>query len=243
MDTSNWLKALGLFLTYPVLIIALFLIACAAFGFAWWLRGHIGKERIDALNERLRLATDNQQSIERQVDTLKNENTKQGAIINELKTLDLANSQADKLSSANTIVQNELTKLAQATTALGSTLQIVRFPTTASRQFTDQTAENLLALYDNKMPLQAEPLIAKYKGLWIRVYGQVITILADGRPQHSVAVLKDGKRTIECRLGPEWNDQAVRLNKDEWVNVQGRIAEHQNGSQLYLLDCEFISGG
>jgi hypothetical protein len=28
----------------------------------------------------------------------------------------------------------------------------------------------------------------------------------------------------ECRLGPEWNDQAKKLNKDDWVNMQGRIS-------------------
>jgi hypothetical protein len=34
MDTPNWIAALGLFVMHPVLIIATFLIACAAFGFA-----------------------------------------------------------------------------------------------------------------------------------------------------------------------------------------------------------------
>ena len=34
MDTPNWIAALGLFVMHPVLIIATFLIACAAFGFS-----------------------------------------------------------------------------------------------------------------------------------------------------------------------------------------------------------------
>jgi hypothetical protein len=49
------------------------------------------------------------------------------------------------------------------------------------------------------------------------------------------------RTAIECRLGPEWNDQAKKLNKDDWVNMQGRISNNQKGSQLYLLDCEFTS--
>src|SRR5437016_5100038 len=56
-----------------------------------------------------------------------------------------------------------------------------------------------------------------------------------------MAVLKDGDRIIECRLGPEWNDQAKKLNKDDCVNMQGRISNNQNGSQLYRLDCEFTA--
>jgi hypothetical protein len=65
--------------------------------------------------------------------------------------------------------------------------------------------------------------------------------IASVQPNHSMAVLKDGDRIIECRLGPEWNDQAKKLNKDDWVNMQGRISNNQKGSQLYLLDCEFTS--
>jgi hypothetical protein len=56
MDTPNWIAALGLFVMHPVLIIATFLIACAAFGFAWWLCGRISGGRTGALEERLRLA-------------------------------------------------------------------------------------------------------------------------------------------------------------------------------------------
>jgi hypothetical protein len=48
--------------------------------------------------------------------------------------------------------------------------------------------------------------------------------IASVPPNHSMAVLKDGDRIIECRLGPEWNDQAKKLNKDDWVNMQGRIS-------------------
>ena len=38
--------------------------------FVWWLRGHIAKERIATLEERLRLAGDEQQAVTREVDRL-----------------------------------------------------------------------------------------------------------------------------------------------------------------------------
>ena len=46
MDTPNWIAALGLYVTYPVLMVATFLIAIAAFASARWLRSYIGTERI-----------------------------------------------------------------------------------------------------------------------------------------------------------------------------------------------------
>jgi hypothetical protein len=39
MDTKDWIKALGLALQYPVLLVAAVVIFCAAFGAAWFLRG------------------------------------------------------------------------------------------------------------------------------------------------------------------------------------------------------------
>lgn len=108
------------------------------------------------------------------------------------------------------------------------------------RQFTDRTARELLALYDGRTPFQADPLIAKYKGLWIRVRGQVLNVLPDGRPNWSIVVLKDGDRIIECRVSPQGFDRASKLNKDDVANIEGKISETQNGSQLYLLDCSFV---
>lgn len=109
------------------------------------------------------------------------------------------------------------------------------------RQFTDKTARELLALYDGRTPIQADPLITPYKGLWIRVRGQVLNVLPDGRSNWSVVVLKDGDRIIECRVDPRGFAQANKLNKDDWANLDGKISANQNGSQLYLLDCEFPS--
>jgi len=54
MDRQAWGKALELYVNTPELIYASIFAAIAIFGFAWWLRNHISKERIAALQERLR---------------------------------------------------------------------------------------------------------------------------------------------------------------------------------------------
>jgi hypothetical protein len=96
----------------------------------------------------------------------------------------------------------------------------------------------LLALYDGRTPLQANPLMEPFMGKWIKASGKILNLLPDGIPDASIAVLKDGERTIECRLGPQWSSQVFKLNKDDVLTVIGKIAPHQNGSQLYLLECE-----
>jgi hypothetical protein len=108
----------------------------------------------------------------------------------------------------------------------------------SARVFTDRTPRELLALYEGRTPLQANPLIEPFKGKWIKASGKILNLIPDGIPDASIAVLRDGDRTIECRLGPQWSLHVFKLNKDEVLNVIGKIAPNQNGSQLYLLECE-----
>lgn len=108
----------------------------------------------------------------------------------------------------------------------------------STREFTDRTPRELLALYDGRTPLQANPLIEPFKGKWIKASGKILNLIPDGIPDASIAVLQDGNRTIECRLGPQWSKHVLKLNKDDVLTVIGKIAPHQNGSQLYLLECE-----
>ncbi len=54
MDRQAWGTALELYVNTPELIYASIFAAIAIFGFAWWLRNQISKERIAALQERLR---------------------------------------------------------------------------------------------------------------------------------------------------------------------------------------------
>jgi hypothetical protein len=53
MDTKSWVSALELFLQYPLLLIVTFVIACAAAGFAWWLRGHLAQSKLDLAQAKL----------------------------------------------------------------------------------------------------------------------------------------------------------------------------------------------
>src|SRR6516225_6032737 len=53
MDTKSWISALELFLQYPLLPIVMFVIACAAAGFAWWLRGHLAQSKLDLAQAKL----------------------------------------------------------------------------------------------------------------------------------------------------------------------------------------------
>ena len=53
MDTKSWVSALELFLQYPLLLIVMFVIACAAAGFAWWLRGHLAQSKLDLAQAKL----------------------------------------------------------------------------------------------------------------------------------------------------------------------------------------------
>jgi hypothetical protein len=58
MDTKDWTDALGLAQQNPLLYVVGGSIAVAAFGFAWWLRGHWARGTIEALKQRLELARD-----------------------------------------------------------------------------------------------------------------------------------------------------------------------------------------
>lgn len=57
-------KALALFMSDPATFITTVVaVGVTCGGGAWWLRGHLGKERIATLEERLRLAADKQMIV------------------------------------------------------------------------------------------------------------------------------------------------------------------------------------
>jgi hypothetical protein len=109
------------------------------------------------------------------------------------------------------------------------------------REFTNRTPSELMTLYEGRTSFQAETLIEPYKGKWIRAQGKVINLLADSsEPGASIAVLKEGNAIIECRLNATWKDKVARLSNGDTLHVQGKINPFQNGSQLYLQQCEVI---
>src|SRR5262249_20021663 len=97
--------------------------AIAIFGFMWWLRSHISKERIVALQERLRLGKEGQGHIKNELDSLKQKVSLQETIINDLRsTGGVPRTQVELLNSANATVISALADLEQANTNLGETL-------------------------------------------------------------------------------------------------------------------------
>ncbi len=125
MDRQAWGKALELYVNTPELIYASIFAAIAIFGFAWWLRNHISKERIAALQERLRLGKEGQEHIKNELDSLKQKVSLQEAIINDLRsTGGVPRTQVELLNSANATVVSSLADLEQANTDLGETLSL-----------------------------------------------------------------------------------------------------------------------
>lgn len=127
---------------------------------------------------------------------------------------------------------------ASAAAATPAAIPVAVPPADKPRQFLDRTPRELFALYEGRTPFQADPIIQPYKGKWIRAEGRIINLLPDGMPGHSIAVLQDGNMVIECRLDERWTDKIVKLNKGEILSVLGQIGPSQNGSQLYLTNCE-----
>jgi hypothetical protein len=107
-------------------------------------------------------------------------------------------------------------------------------------EFANLTPRQLLALYDGRTSLQADKLMQSFKGLWVEGEGVILDVLPDGRPKHSIAIVKSGSDTIECQFGPFWASHLNRFDKGDLLKFRGKISASQNGSQLYLLDCEVI---
>jgi hypothetical protein len=110
----------------------------------------------------------------------------------------------------------------------------------AKRTYTERLPRELMALYEGRTPFQAEKLLAPYKGQWIVAEGKVLNLLPDGQSGHSIAVLRDGSVTIECRLDSRWGERVTKFDKGDTMKVRGEISANQNGSQLYLLKCEIL---
>ena len=68
------------------------------------------------------------------------------------------------------------------------------------------------------------------------VTGQVQMVTTYGN-QGGVMVLCEG-RPVDARFESGWTDALGRINSHDIITIQGRIADHQNGQQLYLVDCE-----
>jgi hypothetical protein len=124
MSTPEWVKALGLFLTYPLLLVATFLVAVAAFGLAWWLRSHIAQGRVEALDAQLQLARGQYDNVSRQLAEVTAKVEGQEREISELRSSMPPAARVEALARSNNEIQGALVSLASSTTSLGHTLTI-----------------------------------------------------------------------------------------------------------------------
>lgn len=108
------------------------------------------------------------------------------------------------------------------------------------KTFIKRTPNELLSLYKTGLTrLQSGELMKPYIGLWIKTQGEVIDV-GHGAPDgdQTAVILKDSNSQIECRFRIKWKNNLARLAKGDSVKINGKISPTQNGSQLYLVECE-----
>jgi cell division protein FtsB len=119
MSAKDWIAALDLALEHPVLIVAAFIIASAAFLAAWWLRGHIAKGRIDALVEQINLGRARHDDVTARLAELKTEVETQAHVISELrKTPAAQTARIEELAQSNTHIRTAVVNLTTTTNSL-----------------------------------------------------------------------------------------------------------------------------
>jgi hypothetical protein len=93
------------------------------------------------------------------------------------------------------------------------------------------------SFYVGKTGLQADKLISPHKGRWLETSGTISMLHPDGKG--AVCMLtRDSRRPVECRFSERWVDRLDQCSNGDTLQVVGKIAPHQNGAQLYLLECE-----
>jgi HD-GYP domain-containing protein (c-di-GMP phosphodiesterase class II) len=110
----------------------------------------------------------------------------------------------------------------------------------STKEFTNRTPRELLAFYENVTPLQGDSLIAPFKGLWIRVAGSVETVVDAGGGGVTATFTDHERARCLCRFERQWRAALSRLSKNDEISAVGRISEGQNGSTLYLVDCDLV---
>ena len=113
MDATFLQKLWGLFVSNPGAVFSVIGAIAAAIWFAWWLRGFIGSERIATLEERLRLAADEQGIVTRDVDRLR------GQVAELTRQID-AQTPLSTLATTTARVTGTVQELATANSVLGS---------------------------------------------------------------------------------------------------------------------------
>jgi hypothetical protein len=122
MDTATWKAALAVFMSDPV---PFTLAVLALMGLAWWLRGIYLKDKISALEERLRLAADEQALVTRKSSMLE-------VTVNKLEGQISASANLRDLATTTESVRLAVGELSHANSVLGSTLTLTSTPPTVT---------------------------------------------------------------------------------------------------------------
>ena len=103
-------------------------------------------------------------------------------------------------------------------------------PNSRQSTFLNASAADLVGIYDGRTTVQAQPLVEKQIGNWVRIKGNVTNVRESYQGGHSVAL---SEPTDESRLGAmvhayfgeEWNEVVSSLSIDQDIMVFGRIAQ------------------
>lgn len=134
--------------------------------------------------------------------------------------------------------------LAVQRTQLQSAIQPATSKATATpapqKVFTNRTAEELFAFFNDHTNIQANVLLKPYIGLWMRVSG-VSSHISSGAHYCSAFLATDGgtSANIYCIFSLEYESHFLRILKGDILHVAGRITEIN--SYVVLQDCEFTS--
>src|SRR5262245_25147977 len=128
MTSPDLGRAWALFVSDPADFIAMFAIVIASvFGFTWWLRNFVGKERKAALEKRLQIAKDKPDTATSEIKRL---TTVAASLESQIATLQSAlpapalQQQLNPLRDASASIRKSATKLSTANNALGAALWV-----------------------------------------------------------------------------------------------------------------------
>jgi hypothetical protein len=115
-------------------------------------------------------------------------------------------------------------------------------PSSQGKTFTDKTPHELLAFFKGRTALQASEMIAPYMAKWIETEGKILNLYANNQGVLAVIRTHVEGDVISCPFDHRWREK-LRDNNYEigfTLKLRGKIADHQNGSQLYLEECELV---
>jgi hypothetical protein len=97
---------------------------------------------------------------------------------------------------------------------------------------------DLIGLFRGRTSLQADKVIAPFKGLWIRIQGKVNYVGAEGGGSSFLIIIVDGSDQAFCRGQNAAGQDLSALNSGDTVRIEGKISPTQTGGALQLNECQ-----